>query len=443
MRWPVVIVGLVSAIGSPAGAKEIGITGASGRNGSGCELCHSGGISPVVELRGPRVMRVRTSTIMTLEISGGQETGGGLDVSAEAGRLAVAQNELETTRLSAGEITHRHPKEGTVLSWDFVYTAPEEPGTYRIWVAANSVDLDRTPRGDRSTRLVIRVDVDPCPDADEDGHQLAECNPDPSSGADCADGVPTVHPGVSEVCNEIDDNCTRGVDEGCEPCTPASTRECYSGPAGTWNVGVCQGATASCETGYWPLDCVGEVVPDVESCNALDDDCDGVVDGLVRDCYTGPVSTEGVGECRSGVERCTEGVWTACQDEVVPLLDACNTKDDDCDGAADEDCICVKGTFRPCYLGPPGTANVGACHAGFEVCGDGISFGACQSAQGPAAEIACDGIDQDCDGADEPCSVELPSCADHAPVSPVKARIELLALAILVLFGRGCRRAHR
>jgi hypothetical protein len=90
-----------------------------------------------------------------------------------------------------------------------------------------------------------------------------------------------------------------------------------------------------------------------ESCNYLDDDCDGNIDeGQLNDCN----------EC---------GILPAEQ---------CNGIDDDCDGATDEDLI------QPCAT---------ACGAGYEMCYDG-NWISCTAP--PENDEICDGLDNDCDG---------------------------------------------
>jgi Notch-like protein len=86
-------------------------------------------------------------------------------------------------------------------------------------------------------------------------------------------------------------------------CTSGQTRPCYSGPAGTGGVGICQGGTQTCTAGTWGA-CVGEVLPQAETCNGLDDNCNGVVDdGLGGDaCETG--SGPGVTACVDGSIVC-------------------------------------------------------------------------------------------------------------------------------------------
>ncbi|MFL5319774.1 MAG: hypothetical protein ACJ790_08960, partial [Myxococcaceae bacterium] len=83
---------------------------------------------------------------------------------------------------------------------------------------------------------------------------------------------------VTEICgNQIDDDCDGTVDDGCPLCTPNSTATCYTGPANTAGVGICQSGTKTCATdglSYGP--CLGEVKPRTELCTTTEDDnCDG------------------------------------------------------------------------------------------------------------------------------------------------------------------------
>jgi len=60
--------------------------------------------------------------------------------------------------------------------------------------------------------------------------------------------------------------------------------------------------------------------------------------GRLAHCYSGPVGTDGVGACTSGVTTCTWNLtWSECKDERLPSEDICtNAVDDDCDGTVDE-----------------------------------------------------------------------------------------------------------
>ncbi len=106
----------------------------------------------------------------------------------------------------------------------------------------------------------------------------------------CSDGVQTcsagtfgacegeVLPEASELCDgQVDDNCNGLVDEGCA-CQPSETRPCYTGPMGTQGVGPCGAGTQSCVSGQWASDCTGQTLPTAETCNDIDDNCNGTVD---------------------------------------------------------------------------------------------------------------------------------------------------------------------
>jgi hypothetical protein len=100
---------------------------------------------------------------------------------------------------------------------------------------------------------------------------------DPSIVCDPLIGMPL----SLEKCNNFDDNCNQEIDE--DLYSP-----CYTGPEGTIMVGICIPGEMTCETGTWgsydedenfiPYYCDGEITPQEEICNGLDDDCDGIAD---------------------------------------------------------------------------------------------------------------------------------------------------------------------
>ena len=84
--------------------------------------------------------------------------------------------------------------------------------------------------------------------------------------------------GRAEICNTIDDDCDKKVDEACE-CPSSEPVACYDGPSSTLDVGNCRAGTRSCTAGALGP-CVGAVLPSDETCNEIDDDCNGQVDDL-------------------------------------------------------------------------------------------------------------------------------------------------------------------
>jgi len=123
-------------------------------------------------------------------------------------------------------------------------------------------------------------------------------------------------------------------------CEMASTRPCYTGSPTTRMVGLCFDGFQRCGGGRWATTCNGEILPAVEMCNGIDDDCDTAVDNIATaPCYTGAPGTQGVGPCRAGTYRC-EGDTRACAGQVVPQSrEMCgNRLDDNCNGMTDEGC---------------------------------------------------------------------------------------------------------
>jgi hypothetical protein len=125
-----------------------------------------------------------------------------------------------------------------------------------------------------------------------------------------------------ELCNGLDDNCDGEVDEGCtfeEVCEPCATNgDCLSGicavtpgDVGGRCLELCD--SDSCETGYTCDSgyCVPEsgrcdTCDDDESCNGVDDDCDGEIDEDACDPVDDGQLCYYHGECDEG-ELCLSG----------------------------------------------------------------------------------------------------------------------------------------
>lgn len=170
----------------------------------------------------------------------------------------------------------------------------------------------------------------------------------------CGDGVC----GTGEDSTDCPEDCV---------CDTGDTRTC-----GVTDVGPCSFGTQECDDGAWGV-CVGGVLPSPETCNGIDDNCDGVVDNLNNGTS---IETSGCG----------------CYGGSSPTGETCNGIDDDCDGETDE------GLQKTC-----GT-SVGRCELGTAVCAGGVWVN-CTGGVGPVDEVCGNGLDDDCDGeTDEFCA---------------------------------------
>ncbi|MBL8678620.1 MAG: putative metal-binding motif-containing protein [Myxococcales bacterium] len=213
---------------------------------------------------------------------------------------------------------------------------------------------------------------------------------------------------MPETCNGMDDDCDGTIDNG------VGATACYTGPMGTQDVGRCRAGARGCPGGM-PSACMGEVLPGAETCNGIDDNCDGTTDeGLSVACYSGPAGTRDIGRCRGGMRNCAGGSMTGCLGEVTPSTESCNNADDDCNGTVDDGIAPI-----PCYSGPSGTQNVGRCRGGNRVCSMG-SMTACTGEIVPVPEVCGNGVDEDCNGmVDDGCGVCTPGQTRTCYTGPV------------------------
>ena len=337
------------------------------------------------------------------EPGGGAENTGGsqlLDNGGEGGDGAAATG-------AGGEDTSGSPSTGGVSP---VGGAPGQAGE-----AGDAGDVGGTSGGvpgaggtacTATPERCNGVDDDCDGAVDEDDPSIRTACSTGLSGA-CATGTTTCDRGLllctpdsaasAEVCDGMDNDCDGTVDE-----SPAGAGLACS----TGLLGVCAEGVRECIGGT--LTCAALLLPatQLELCNGLDNDCDGLVDddaiGEGAAC-----TTELPGACADGEIHCLDGE-VVCAEAVSPgsLPEICNRLDDDCDGEVDEDATDVGPTCD--------TSLLGVCAAGVTACADGAL--ACESITLPGTlQETCDGEDEDCNGAvdDLPCSTGLPGICDH------------------------------
>lgn len=175
---------------------------------------------------------------------------------------------------------------------------------------------------------------------------------------DCVD---VIEPGPEE-CNADmrDENCDGRVDEGCD-CINGTTRRCGM------DAGACRSVLQTCVAGRWPRDCddePGVVSPRTETCDgALDEDCDSIVDEGCA-CSDGSTRNCGIdtGACEFGTQTCSSGAWGSCVGGVGPTTETCNGVDQDCDGVPDNADLDIAGVGATCG------SDTGECTRGTQSC---------------------------------------------------------------------------
>ena len=111
-----------------------------------------------------------------------------------------------------------------------------------------------------------------CTDLDADGFGIG----DACQGDDCDDSDPA----LTNQCGS-DGLCADGVHvTGC-PCDVQQPTVCYTGPADTGSVGACSPGLRDCVDGVF-APCEGQVLPQEETCENTDQNCDGQVDEGVQ-----------------------------------------------------------------------------------------------------------------------------------------------------------------
>ena len=108
----------------------------------------------------------------------------------------------------------------------------------------------------------------------------------------------------SQVCGANGEPGDEGLE--CESCYEGSTEPCETS-CGT------EGRRSCGPSGYWET-----CAPPSETCNNVDDDCDGFTDeALSQAC---------VNACGEGIEACIDGKWTGCT-APQPALEICDDLD--------------------------------------------------------------------------------------------------------------------
>ena len=264
-------------------------------------------------------------------------------------------------------------------------------------------------------------------DQDEDqwGTDLSKClcNPEGTFTAskkdDCNDLAADVNPGMLESCNGKDDNCDGQVDE-----TDAQGCTTYLKDVDQDTFGVTGDSQCLCKSSAPYVaqkggDCNdGEpaINPSVaESCNGVDDDCDGKVDEEdATGCKVWILDEDGDTYGVTGQTKClcaatapysaVQGGDCADKDAAInpAATEVCNLLDDDCDGKVDEDgaSTCVV-YYKDADADGFGLSGDSKCTCGGTPPYTATKAGDCADLDplvNPGESEKCNGKDDDCDG---------------------------------------------
>jgi hypothetical protein len=216
-----------------------------------------------------------------------------------------------------------------------------------------------------------------------------------------------VWPTATEICDGVDNDCDGQIDEGVKTTfyrdadgdghgNPMLTVPACTAPAGYVSTGL------DCD------DQVAAVYPSApELCDALDNNCNGVVDEGVRSVFYRDADGDGHGNASQSVQACTAPAGHVtqagdCNDGNAAIhpgaAEVCDGLDNDCNGVVDE--WVVTSYYRDADGDGYGNTSLSvqacAAPAGYVAqagdCNDG------SAAQRPGALEVCDGLDNDCNG---------------------------------------------
>ncbi len=240
-------------------------------------------------------------------------------------------------------------------------------------------------------------------DADSDGYYGTAFY-----GTDCNDTNASINPGAAELCNSLDDNCDGKIDEGAQTTfykdsdgdgdgQAGATALACSVPSGyAANSGDCNDANAAINPGA------------KEACNSIDDNCDGTIDEGAQTTFYKDGDGDGYGQTGTTTLACIvpsgyaakSGDCNAADTAVYPgALEACDSKDNNCDGLTDEG---VQTTFYRDADGDGygvGTVTRLACTAPTGYASESGDCDDSDPAAFPDATETCNGKDDNCNGA--------------------------------------------
>ncbi len=238
-----------------------------------------------------------------------------------------------------------------------------------------------------------------------------------TDSSDCDDTTATTYPGADEYCNGVDDDCNGIVDDNAlDQVTWYTDADGDAYGDHTSTTIACSQPSGSVADDTDCDDGDATVNPGAsETCNGVDDDCDGAVDEGAPGSATwySDADGDGYGDTSTAVTTCTPPSGTVstggdCDDSDASInpgaSETCDGVDEDCDGVIDDGAPGWSTWYDDLDGDGYGDTSsaVSACSAPTGMIATGGDCDDTSATINPAATEYCDGVDTDCDGVTDP-----------------------------------------